>query len=403
MQGNVMLQGHDIVLIASAPWRVDSRVNCHHVATRLAVDNRVLYVESPGLRPPNLLHGADRRKAIGRVRRWVGGLLSGARRISPNLYVTSPMIVPFYSQDWITRLNGTLFGGACATAARSLGFGDPILWAFLPTAIHAVGRLGESAVIYHCADDYAANPGVNAKAIAQCERRLLLSADLTFATSRPLAQRLAATTADVMCVPNVAEVQRFADECPACPAEIEALPRPVIGYVGNVASYKVDTDLLCEVARARPDWSLVLVGPLAEGDPQTDLTQLRSQNNIHLLGPRPYERIPAYVHSFDVCLIPFAHNRVTESALPLKTFEYLAAGKPVVSRPLGALVAEPVGEVVTFADTGRQFVSAIERCLVEDDALSARKRRQCARSYSWEERFPQISTRVAELMVSKGV
>ena len=123
MQGNVMLQGHDIVLIASAPWRVDSRVNCHHVATRLAVDNRVLYVESPGLRPPNLLHGADRRKAIGRVRRWVGGLLSGARRISPNLYVTSPMIVPFYSQDWITRLNGTLFGGACATAARSLGFG----------------------------------------------------------------------------------------------------------------------------------------------------------------------------------------------------------------------------------------------------------------------------------------
>lgn len=395
-----LLQGRDIVLLASAPWEADGLLNCHHIARRLAADNRVLFVESTGLRAPNLFHRQDVLKILRRAKGRIKGGGKGAWKVGENLHVLPAMArLSPGGLPW-RRLGRWLFARSCKRAAEALGFRRPVLWSFLPVAGLMLGRLGECAVIYHCVDDYAGNPGTDSAEVERMERELAARADLCLATSRPLAERLAAMGAKVRCVPNVAEVERFAGPGTGMPAEMAGLPRPIIGYTGNIASYKVDLDLLAEIARMKPGWSVALVGQVGGGDPGTRLGALAGLKNVHALGPKPYEKIPEYVRGFDVCVIPFRRNRVTEGSLPLKTFEYLAAGKPVVSRPLAALTAEPLEDVIYYAEDAAGFVAAIERSLAEG-AEKRRKRVEIAGRYSWETRFPEISAYVAEAVARK--
>ena len=352
-----MLENRHIVILASAPWQNVGPVNCHHIATRLAARNKVLFVESPGLRFPRLTHRADLQKVGRRLSAWVRSVGRAPPLVRPNLFVLSPLAAPFHGRGLARRFNQML-RRACVRAARRLGFGSPIIWSFLPTGLPLVGCLDEEGVIYHCVDYYAGNPGVDANAIERHEAELALAADLCLATSRPLARRLQNLGARVKCVPNVAEVERFRAPPDRLPEDVAGLPSPVMGYVGNVASYKTDLRLLAGLARGRPRWSLVIVGPLGVGDPSTDPAELRSLPNVHLLGPRRPEEVPGYIHAMDVCLIPFRRNAVTDASLPLKTFEYLAAGKPVVATPLPALTAEPVAEVVAFAEGPDGFITA---------------------------------------------
>ncbi|MHC4789747.1 MAG: glycosyltransferase [Planctomycetota bacterium] len=397
-----MLSGRDIVILASAGWDHVGRLNCHHVARRLAARNRVLFVDSTGLRLPSLLHRTDAQKVLRRLRGWLGCALKGPWQAAPRLHVLSPAAFPLRSVRWAERLSTSLLGNACRRALRRLGFQQPVFWAFLPSAVWMLGRLGECAVVYHCVDDYAGNPGVDAGRVEEDERRLAAAADLCLATSRPLADRLSRLGANVACVPNAAETERFGRVPGALPADLDSLPPPRVGYVGNIASYKTDLELVAEVARRRPGWSLVLVGPTGSGDPSTSVDGLARLPNVHLLGPRSYERVAAYVHGLDVCLIPFRRSRVTDSSLPLKTFEYLAAGKPVVATPLPSLLAEPLGGAVTYAAGPQEFIRAIERHLADGDA-GRQARQAVAARYCWAKRFCQIESRVSDILAQKEV
>lgn len=382
------LRGQDLVLIASAPWKSAGRVNCHHIATRLARSNRVLYVESSGLRAPRLSHGPDRRKVLTRLGNWARSLRAGPRQLEDSLWVASPLVFPLHGGRAAHALNRRVFGRAIAAAARQLGLEAPLLWSFLPTGIYARALLHECLTIYHCVDDYAGNPGVDASTIERLEREIVSAADFVLATSGPLAARMPA--GKTHCVPNVAETERFAVPCQV-PGDLDRIPRPRIGYVGNVASYKVDVSLLARVAAARRSWSIVLIGGCGGGDAATDIAALRQQPNVHLLGLRAYDEIPAYVQGLDVGLIPFRRSRVTDASLPLKTFEYLAAGLPVVSTPLAALRHEPLDDVIRYASGPTAFVDAIEQALATNgEGQQAALRREVAARYSWSVRFPAI-------------
>ena len=397
------LRGQDIAILASAPWAGNSRANCHHIAQRLAKHNRVLFIESPGLRTPNLLHAADVHKVWRRLCGWMRNLFSGPRQVAPNLYVLSPILFPLRSNGVIEQINGAVLACACARAIRRLDFRNTILWAFLPTAVHLLGRLDEHAVLYHCVGYYAGNPGVDSERLKAEEQRLVAAADLCLATSKPLADRLARVGGKTVCVPNVAEVERFALAPDSLPSDLDAIPRPIIGYVGNIAYYKVDLDLMAEIATRRPGWSIVLAGPTGIGDPSTRTSALQSLKNVHFIGPKPYEKVASYVHGFDVCLIPFSRNRVTDCSLPLKTFEYLAAGKPVVCTRSPALTAEQLDDVLRYADGADEFVDAISAALFEQHAQSVAERRQVAADYSWEKRFPEIEHMVRGCLAEKEV
>ena len=165
-------------------------------------------------------------------------------------------------------------------------------------------------------------------------------------------------------------------------------------FTGAVVATKLDLALLETVARARPAWTFALVGPVGPGDPSTDVSALQALPNVHLLGPRPYEELPAVLRAADAGLVPYAINPLTRSIFPMKVYEYLAAGLPVVSTPLPALDA--VGDVATAGDPPG-IVAALERALAGDTEDARRERSQRARGHSWDARLDEIASYLSRL------
>jgi glycosyltransferase involved in cell wall biosynthesis len=153
-------------------------------------------------------------------------------------------------------------------------------------------------------------------------------------------------------------------------------------------------ELLREIAERRPDWSIVLVGEVGEGDPWTDSEVLRGLPNLHLLGPRPYQDLPAYLKGMDVALLPNSINEYTDSMFPMKFFEYLASGRPVVSVALKAL--KDFGDVAFLSDSNSRFISNIQRALAGEGAPLAR-RLEISREYTYEARTSRMLSIIGSL------
>jgi glycosyltransferase involved in cell wall biosynthesis len=149
----------------------------------------------------------------------------------------------------------------------------------------------------------------------------------------------------------------------------------------------VDFELLDRIARERPEWSIVLIGQVGEGDPWMDARQLRDRPNLHLLGPRPYAELPCYLKGFDVALLPSARNEYTDSMFPMKFFEYLAAGRPVVSVALPALGA--FRHAAALADSPESFIAAVEDALA-GAAPPLETRLALAREHTWDARLDRM-------------
>jgi len=392
------LAGRDIVCVAPSFWRADAPLNVHHVMRRLAPANRILLVESPGLRAP-----AAGRRDLAKVLRRLGAWLRGPRRAPEGLWLLAPLVVPLHGRAWARRLNARLLTAAVRRAMRRLGLARPILWIFPPTGAGLVGRLDESLVVYHCVDAYAENPGVDRAAILALEAELLARCDLVLATSRALHEEKVPARGLSRYLPNVADAEHFAAGGPE-PADMARIARPRLGYAGNVAGYKMDLELLAAAARARPAWQFCLVGPRGAGDPGGDLAPLACLANVHLLGPRPYADLPAYVAACDVCLIPFRVSASTRASFPLKFFEYMAAGKEIVATPLPALAAyEGRPDLVRFAAGVDEFVAAVEAALAapRTEALAAARREE-ARRNAWPDRMADISRAVMEALAARA-
>jgi glycosyltransferase involved in cell wall biosynthesis len=387
-----------IVVAASAAWETPAPVNAHQLARRLAArGHRVLFVESVGLRPPApLASGQDLRRVLTRLR----GALRGVREVEPRLWVLSP-VVPLVGPPALRALALRVVARGVARAARRLGFEAPVLWAFLPTALAVAERLPAAAVVYHCVDHYAANPGVDAAFVEAEEERMLARADLVFATSPVLGARLRAKGAEPRVVPNVADVALFArahEPLPE-PPELRELPRPRAIYVGNLAAYRVDLELLAFLARS--GISLALVGPIGLGDAARaprELAELLALPGVRALGPRPPQSLPAYLRHADVGLIPFLDNDHTRGSSPLKLWEYLAAGLPVVATPLPSLaeVAEPG---LVLARGPGAFAAAVRAAAASapEERLARLSR---ARTHDWPARIEELCDALAAVLAS---
>jgi glycosyltransferase involved in cell wall biosynthesis len=286
-------------------------------------------------------------------------------------------------------MNRHLLRRQVGRAARRLGLGRPILWAYAPQADDLVEGLDPSLLIYHCVDDLAAQKGVDAEGFRAAEARFAARADLVIASSPALAERMRALNANVLYAPNVADTPAFAAALDPGPvdAAVEALPRPRLVFCGAIVATKLDAGLLAELARLRPDWSVVLVGPEGAGDPGGDLSPLREAPNVYLIGPRPVERLPEVLRGADAGLIPYLVNDLTRSVFPMKVYEYMAAGLPVLATPLPAL--EGVAGVTTVADAA-ELVAAADSAFAEDSPQVRRRRSSLAAGHSWEARIEEI-------------
>ena len=382
------LRGRSIVCVGFADWEAELWTNQQHLMSRLAATNQILFVESLGLRRPNL-QGRDLRRIVARLRRG----LDSPRSVD-QLHVLSPLVLPFHRFGWVRRLNSRLLPRLVSRAARRLTLRDPILWAYVPQAETLIDALAPSLVVYHCVDDIAAQKGIDAESFRAAERRFAARADLVLASSSTLANRMRTLSDNVVEVPNVADTRLFARALEPGPvdAAVDGLPRPRIGFTGAVVATKLDVDLLVELARLRPEWSFPLVGPVGPGDPRTDVSALRDLPNVHLLGARAYRELPAVLRGVDAALIPYARNELTASIFPMKVYEYLSAGLPVVATPLPALAGMTE---IAFASDAAGTAEQIERELADDGPARRAERSYRAAEHSWDTRLDEIGRAVA--------
>ena len=382
------LAGETIIVLANAEWSWSTRVNCHHIAARLARHNRVLFVDTIGGRTPA---PREFKKIARRLQRVAGGV----RRIADGLTVLSPFVIPFYRSEIARRINTFLLAWQIRRALPENST-RPILYIFLPAHIGLLGRLNEKLVVYHCVDEHSANPNVPAREVRARETRLIQAADLVFTSAQTLYDDKRALNPRTYYLPNVADAEHFArarDASLPIADELRDVPRPIAGFIGNLTAYKVDFDLLIAVARAKPDWSFALIGPIGHGDPSTNIAPLRDVPNIFFFGERAYADLPRWVKGFDACLIPFRLNASTRGTLPMKFFEYLAAGKPVIATALPALAE--FRDLFYSANDARAFADALSAARSEDPARGD-QRAQFAANYSWDARMTQIENLIAQ-------
>ena len=383
----VPLLGNTPIICFGKDWGTDPTSNMH-VMRILARTNRVLWVNSIGTRRP----GVNRRD-LGRLFHKLRRGFDGCVPVAPNMHVFNPLAVPFPEIPVVARFNSALLAPVLRGISRRLGFERPIMWTYFPVAVGLVGRLRECAVIYHCVDDYAEFRGVNGPALRRAERELLKVADVVFTSSELLWRERRQENPNTFFVQHGVDVNHFsralAPDLPV-PADVEGLPRPIVGYFGLIADY-VDLELIAEAARMRPGWSFALVGGCV-----TDVRVLSGLANVHLLGQRSYDSLPGYCRAFDVGVIPFRVNALTVRANPLKLREYLAAGLPVVSAPLPEVGR--YSPLVRLAAGPEAFVEEIERALEERSEPFIEQRLQAMRAESWESRVHEMSRIIRETL-----
>ncbi len=398
------LAGETILCMAPDPWHGLWR-NRHHIMTRLARRNLVLYVE-----PRVYLWEALRRFRTGQWR------LSDLRRPLAEHYQDGLYI---YHDPYYAPFAGRLSGGPLTAALRQralrktlaqLGGGAPILWLLRPYQADHIGRCDEKLVVYHVTDEYSAYPSVtDREAFRRAEEALLRRADLVIVTAPGLLTSRKPLNPHTFLVPNAVDYAGFQQRLaqPAlCLEGMAGLPRPRIGYVGAL-NEKVDYGLLAQVARQRPAWHIVLVGlrDLASEPHKADV--LDGLTNVHWLGPVPVTEVPGAIAGLDVCLLPYERNPWTANIDSLKLYEYLACGRPVVSTdvPTAHLFdresARAGVPLVRVADTPEAFVAQIEAALAENGPEAAAARRRVAAANTWEQRVAQIERLLLEALARK--
>jgi glycosyltransferase involved in cell wall biosynthesis len=315
--------------------------------------------------------------------------------IEPNLFLCSPpLLLPFFLMSpTINKLNAIILRPFIRSKMRSLNITNPVLWIYPLNAVEMVNGLDERLVIYDCVDEWSAFKGLLRQEVMQSyEKRLIQLADITIVTMPELYKARQFLAKKIYLVPNAAEVEHFAQaQHPETeiPGDIMAIAPPIIGFVGSV-QYWLDYDLLHYIAQAKPEYSFVFVGPISY---QAQVQKIATLPNVHLLGRRPYKSLPGYLKAFQVCINPFKVDTLAHGCDPLKLYEYLSTGKPIVSVDMPA--AYGFNGLVAIGKTPAEFLAQIKAALSEGDAR-ANERLLLAQQHSWQARFAQIDAILAE-------
>lgn len=297
-----------------------------------------------------------------------GGPLWAAAVKRPNVYeITLRGDGPFEGLDAMR--------GEASLGAATIIVQLPVWW---PVARRAREQFGWP-IVYDCMDFHAGFTTVRRSMVA-AEGELLAEADVVVASSAVLEQRARQHRADVVMVRNGCDYEHFATTPPAHNT------RPVIGYYGAIADW-FDAGLVADLAARRPDWDFVLVGSTYGAD----IGRLAKLPNVTLTGEEAYESLPDWLGGFDVAIIPFRRTALTEATNPVKVYEMLAGGKPVVSVPIPEVAM--LAPMVRLASSAAEFEREIVAALVEESSAFD-ERRAFARQHTWEQRFAVLAAAI---------
>lgn len=384
-------KGRDLIFVSIEDWDDIWRRNQFLCAaySKRHPEARILFVA-----PPIDVSHALRRGKIAQLRSQRFWTPPGY----PNITVTRGFKLAPSRLQWGRNLNDSMTRSHVTRVAAQCGLRDPVLWLNPHWAAHMAGRMGESAVIYDVTDDWTCltQTAASTELVVEQDLQLCKAADAVIVCSERLLELKRPIARHVELIPNGVDAthyRRVLDSKDALPPDAASWPKPVLGYTGTVHPDRVDYELLIELAR---QWkgSIVMVGPVHR---KADLTSANISNLI-LTDAVAYERLPDLMRAFDACIVPHRVTKFTESLNPIKLWEYLAAGKPIVSTNVAGFRDYP--QFVRFAGTAAEFISEARAGMAEP-AEVANARRTEALTHSWESRLNQVEAVIDQCIAAR--
>jgi hypothetical protein len=370
----------EIIHIAVNRW--DSMIQREqHLIMGLSRSYRILFIDPPLSFLTLSLERMKGKKPTFRSR---------LHQVSDRLRVYTPPAFPPFGQNisWIHRWNTRLLASRIRNLVREVSFKDYILGMSWPLWAGVLQELNPRWSYYDCSDDYSSYPGLRAdrEMLRQSEAELLRSVNLVFCSSQRLKEAKSGQSPHCFLIPNGVDLPSLQNRPGdgGVPLDLKSIKKPILGYMGTIGEW-LDFDTLRRLAKARPEWSIVMIGPLTSRRFASRLTGIP---NLYWLGEKSYHELPGYLKFFDVCLIPFKVNEFTEKIYPTKFHQYLGMGKPVVSANLPDL--KPFSPWVMFYDSEEEIEKMIERSLQEDSEEKALERKRIASENTWDQRVTSI-------------
>lgn len=375
------------IICFAKDWHEDPTSN-HHVMIALAKHHRVLWLNSVATRTPNLASGRDLKKIV----RKLGSFARGPEQVDDNLWVYTPLVLPLPHNPAARALNKQILRATLGALRLRLGMRDFQLWTFLPNVADYVGALGESLLVYYCVDEWSMFSYIDTARTVAAERRLCARANIVFGTCQALVDSKRALNPETHLATHGVDHAKFAaalDPATQVPADLAALPRPVLGFYGTLQDW-VDLGLIAHLAERHPEWSIALLGGT-----HVDMSPVTRFPNVHLLGRKPHADLPRYCKGFDVGLIPYVIDERMKYVNPIKLREYLSAGLPVVSTAVPE-VARYAAHCTVAADHDA-FERGVVAALADSAPERRRERSEAMREETWEARVAAVRAQVARV------
>lgn len=384
-------QTPSILYFGPEPWEGMWR-NRHHLLSRLGADRVVLYVE------PRLgLKALRRMLSNGELKVWdvVKDLFrSHTVLIKDRLFVFRPPLwAPVSGRSGLRTLTLKLWAFAVRRAVKKLGLEKTDLWLARPDMSDYRHLFDYDSLTYHVVDEYLAYSGINPENIESkrtAEAEILAHADRVIVVSKALYESKRGQNANVHVVPNAVDFDAYqqAEMAHQVPEDIAHLKGPILGYSGLVSS-RLDIECLIRVADVYSHCHLVFMGQVNDSKCGGELDRLRQRSNVHFVGVKPIEQVPLYVNAFSVCLIPYIKSTETDNLSPLKLYDYMALGKPIVATRFPA--AMEFASNIYLADDADEFLAHIATALDEKNPTLKNARKSAAKDNSWDARVRQLS------------
>jgi glycosyltransferase involved in cell wall biosynthesis len=383
-----MIKGNDFIIF-SDDW-ARHPFSCQHIMRRFLPENRLLWVQTIGMRRPQLTP-YDLWRSIQKIMSFMGIRRRPNEPLPFNLTTLSPFMLPF-GNSLVRASNRRSVIRMVRRVLAELKFRDPILLTTLPNAADYLHAFGERAAIYYCVDDFTRWPGVNERLVIEMEQRLLSGVDLLVCSSDELAAQKRRPGLSTAILSHGVDFEHFA-QAGMCAAGVEQFSKPVIGYFGLLGDW-VDIELIELIARRFSGGTVLLIGSIV-----ADKSRVFNLPNVESYGPVEYADLPRRVAQMDVLILPYRTRGRGPTITPLKLREYLATGKPVVSTALPEAIR--MKPWVRIAETPTEFVSQIEEALTEP-LPSSERLQDLLRRESWEAKAEKMAELISEALLKKS-
>ncbi len=392
--------GKNILIVGQQPWDSELGSNCKDIAVEFSKKNRVLYVNSPLDRNTSIKRKHDRD--VKYRLQVIAGKETGLSKVNDNLWILYPDClvesINWLDNEWVfdivNRLNNKKFAGAIKKHLSTLGFDNGFVLFNdneIMKCFYLKEYLNPERTIYYSRDFIVGAPYWN-KHGPRLEPLMIKKSDVCFSNSIYLTNYCKQYNTNTYFVGQGFDSSLFQlSKVLEKPAELAALPKPIIGYVGVLHSSRLDIEAMVLVAKRRPDWTMVLVGPQ---DRDFQLSELHALKNVVFLGMKSMYELPQYIHFFDVCINPQFLTPLTVGNYPRKVDEYLAMGKPVVALATHAM--QLFADHTYLAKNKEEYVDLIERALLEDTLELQNKRKAFAANHTWGNSVETMYTKLAE-------